>query len=99
MSSTKVQQVQPRRVQQVQSNTVTVNHNGKTRNVSTTSPQSREQEIKIVMYLIGAVLLGVLIYFLWKKLSSFWLFRDIGSALGLVNKAGRGTSNFFRGLF
>ena len=87
------------RVPEHQKQLYNVKHNGETRTVTSHPTVSHEQTIKLVMYLVGAAIIGVLIYFIWTKLSNFWLFKYIGSALGLVNKAGRGTSNFFRGLF
>jgi len=77
----------------------TVNHNGEKRTVSSHPVVDHTQLLKLGMYAVGLAIVGVLIYFIWIKLSNFWLFKDIGSALGLANKAGRGTSNFFRGLF
>ena len=87
------------RVPENQKQFYTVNHNGEKRTVSSHPTVDHTQLLKLVMYAVGLAIVGVLIYFIWEKISSFWLFRDIGSALGLANKAGRGTSNFFRGLF
>lgn len=86
-------------VQKTQPQLYSINHNGENKIVKSPSSKSNEQDIKLVMYVVGAAILGVLIYFIWKELSNFWLFKDVGSALGLANKAGKGTSNFFRGLF
>lgn len=97
-----LQKTTPRRIQEVQKpqpQLYNVKHNGETRTVSSHPTVSHEQTIKLVMYLVGAAIIGVLIYFIWEKLSNFWLFKDVGSALGLANKAGKGTSNFFRGVF
>ena len=88
-----------KRVPENQKQFYTVNHNGEKRTVSSHPAVDHTQLLKLGMYAVGLAIVGVLIYFIWKKISSFWLFRDIGSALGLANKAGRGTSNFFRGLF
>ena len=103
MSSKSVQLTQKKpllkEVQKPQPQLYNVQHNGNTRTVSSQSIVSKKDSIKLLVYGVGIVLVGFFIYFIWKKLSSFWLFRDIGSALGLANKAGRGTSNFFRGLF
>lgn len=90
---------QQRLVPEPQQQLYTVKHNGVNRTVSSHPEPDHTQLIKLTMYLVGAAIIGVLIYFIWIKLSNFWLFKDIGSALGLANKVGRGTSNFFRGLF
>ena len=78
---------------------VNVEHNGETHTIRQPPVKSNGETIKIVIYLVFAGLVGVLIYYLWKEFSSFWLFQDIGDVLGLANKAGKGTSNFFKGLF
>ena len=94
-----LQKTTPKRIQVQKPQLYNVKHNGETRTVSSHPTVSHEQTIKLVMYLVGAAIIGVLIYFIWVKLSNFWLFKDIGSAIGLANKTGKGASNFFRGVF